>query len=77
MSDGEHEVDFGSGFNDEDSKLQAREESWTRGEHTTSKGQTLRLEEMATPHLQNTINKFKGEGYDTSALEAELAKRTQ
>ncbi len=51
------------------------EYGWAHGEHQTSNGHIIRLKDMSTPHLINTIHKFEYEGYDVSALEKELKKR--
>lgn len=54
-----------------------KEEQWAQGIHITSKGDTLRLEEIATPHLHNIVNKAKREGQDTTHLEKELSTREE
>lgn len=65
------DADPGPGYRSPDE----REQEWADGLHTTSKGETKALGEMDTRHLTNTINKFRNEGHDVSALERELAKR--
>lgn len=56
---------------------QEKEAEWLEGFHTSSNGRSTPIANMDTRHLTNTINKFKALDYDVSALEAELAKRSQ
>lgn len=51
------------------------ESNWERGEHVTSKGQVIKIEDMPTIQIMNTLNKYEAQGYDVSKLQAELDKR--
>lgn len=55
--------------------MKQHEQNWNDGFHVSSSGKSTPLGDMVTSHLKNTINKYKREGYDTSALEDELATR--
>ncbi len=52
-----------------------REKIWKKGKHETKAGDMLKIKEMTTDHLINTINHFKS--LDTSPLEKELKKRNK
>jgi hypothetical protein len=52
-----------------------REKLWEEGYHITKNREKLRLKEMTTSHLKNTISYFKELEYDTSPLEKELKSR--
>jgi len=56
--------------------MKQHEQNWANGFHESSNGKTINLSDMVTTHLKNTINKYKVNGYDVSALEEELVKRT-
>jgi hypothetical protein len=54
----------------------AIEKLWEEGYHITKNREKLKLKEMTTNHLRNTINYFKQLEYDISPLEKELKKRS-
>ena len=41
-----------------ESEVYSREAMWRNGTHETRDGQMLKLKDMSTQHLQNTINHF-------------------
>jgi len=73
MSDTTDDMEVGIDlWNDESG--QCREEEWRKGEHTTKDGTTLKIKEMETSHLENTIRHF--DHLDTRPLKRELKRRT-
>lgn len=49
---------------------------WEQGFHTTKDGEQIKLRDMTTEHLKNTIRYFK-RTQDTTPLEKELEKRNK
>lgn len=50
-----------------------REKEWLKGFHTTKTGDTLKIKEMKTSHIQNTINYFYW--LNVTPLKKELTRR--
>jgi len=65
--------DMEVGFMWGDIQVMDREHEWAEGVHTTKDGGEIKLKDMPTEHLKNTIKYFKD--YDTSELEKELRRR--
>lgn len=53
-----------------------KEGNWADGFHVSTNGRRTDLSDIDTNHLQNMIRKYGAMGYDTSALETELNKRS-
>lgn len=49
---------------------------WEDGEHKTKEGEIIKIKDMTTSHLKNTI-KYFSEAFNTSILEKELKKRNK
>jgi hypothetical protein len=52
-------------------------ELWRKGRHMTKSGKGMKLGEMTTYHLKNTINYFRGGNADITPLKEELERRKQ
>lgn len=65
-------IDVDYGFNDGVGEGYL-ENLWREGEHETRDGENIKLSEMTTQHLKNTINYF--DSLDTTPLEKELKRR--
>lgn len=70
MSYADDECFYCDGPEDFDKSIQ----EWKKGFHIDGDGNNIKISEMTTKHLENTIKYFKDE-YDTSILEQELNKR--
>ncbi len=55
--------------------MESLPEQWANGYHTNSKGEQVDLASIPDQYLQNIINKYGGDRFDTSALESELTSR--
>ena len=58
------------------SDQQDKEKNWEAGFHISSNGRRIDLQSIDTNYLQNMIRRYSGEGYDVTALNDELAKRS-
>ena len=56
-----------------EASMENRTDEWFSGMHITREGKKIALKDMTKEHLENTIRHF--DGYNTSALEKELAER--
>jgi len=54
-------------------EAQRMERRWKRGKHKTKEGEIIKIKDMETSHLRNTINFFSN--LDTLPLKRELNKR--
>ena len=73
MSDTTDDLEYGIDMWDMEVKAMDREAEWRKGKHTTKAGNTIKIKDMETSHLQNTIRHFSH--LNTKPLERELKKR--
>lgn len=74
MSDTTDDLDYGIDLWDDEGRGDKREKDWKKGVHTTKTGTKIKIRDMETLHLENTIKHF--DHLDTKPLQAELKRRS-
>lgn len=51
------------------------EENWEKGKHLTRDGTEMKIKDMTSDHITNTIRFFKLKGFDVRPLQKEYLRR--
>ncbi len=60
-----------------ENEKEVREQGWAEGVHISTNGRRTPIGEMDDRHLNNSIKKYEGMGFDVSSLKAEADRRKQ